>query len=238
MDILDGMIYFFITYVILVLLGIAGILILYPIYYFVIGQRPGFTFESFRKTYAFCTIDIPDWTKFIQFLITIFFLIMYIITIIIVTVVPPTGLLTLFIPFRDLLLSIPPLPQLRDKGVFNVIDRVFNVMSGDVKIETFRNKYINYLSSMKSNIYDIIKLFNPHLNMDKFAYIIENMQNNNKESEKRNVDNDIQMCIASKGNISTPDMNFIDLTKNSINDIKNQIKCNLNALPTYISTSE
>ena len=35
MDIFDGMIYFFITYVILVLLGIAGILILYPIYYFV-----------------------------------------------------------------------------------------------------------------------------------------------------------------------------------------------------------
>ena len=46
------------------------------------------------------------------------------------------------------------------------------------------------------------------------------------------------MCIASKGNISTPDMNFIDLAKNSITDIKNQIKCNLNALPTYISTSE
>jgi len=238
MDVIDIMIYFFLIYVILVIAGIIGLFIIYPIYYFIIfGDRPGIVIEIFRHIYVFLTSTVPDWTKIIFFLVTIFFLIMYVIYKIIMIVVPDTGFITLFIPLKELLLAIPPLPKLRNKGVFNVFDRTFQII-GNSHIERFKNYYFNYLSFFKDNFYDVIKLFNPKLNMDKFDILIENMNNYNKESEKRNINNDINICINNNSTLTTPNMSFIDLTKNTINDIKANVKCNLNALPTYISTSE
>lgn len=237
MDIIDGMILFFNIYVILVTLGILSLIFIYPLYYLLVGHKPGFIIDAFRQIFIFFTSNLPDWTKIIFFIITIFFSIMYVIYLIIIIVIPPTGFATLFIPLRELLLAIPPIPQLKNKGVFNVFDRFFTIIGNSNK-ELFGNKYINYLSFFKDNFYNVIKLFNPHLNIDRFAYLIENMQNNNKESEKRNIDNNIDMCIANNASITTPDMNFIELATNNISDIKNTVKCNLNALPAYISTSE
>jgi len=237
MDILDFMIVFFNVYVILTTLGVISLFIIYPFYYLFFGGRPGFIIDVFRRIFVFFTSTFPDWTKVLFFLISIFFALMYGIYLIIIIVIPPTGLFTLFIPIRELLLAIPPIPQLREKGVFKVFDRFF-IIIGVSKTENFGNKYINYLSFFKDNFYDVIKIFNPHLNMNKFATLIENMQNNNKESERRNVNNDIDICISTNSDITTPDMNFIDLAKNNFNDIKNKVKCNLNALPTYISVEQ
>ncbi len=237
MDIIDIMIYFFVIYVKLVIAGIIGLIILYPIYYIAFSSKPGLVIDFFRHVFIFFTSTLPDNTKIIFILITIFFAIMYAIYKIIMIVVPDTGILTLFIPLKELLLSIPPLPKLRNNGVFNIFDRTFQII-GNSRIEGFKNYYTNYLSFFKNDIYDVIKLFNPKLNMNKFEILIENMNNYNKDSEKRNINNDINICISNNSTLTTPNMSFIELTKNSINDIKANVKCNLNALPTYISTSE
>ena len=240
MDIIDGMILFFRIYIFLVILGSLGVVVLFPIYYIIFGHKPGLIIDDFRKVYLFFTKTLPINTILIFLIISIFFIIMYIIYLIITTIIPPTSILTLFIPIRELLLKIPPLPQLQEKGVINIFDRALDIIMGSKSNkENFKNKYIlNYFGLYKNNFYELIKLFNPHLNIDRFAFIIENMQNNNKASEKHNVDNDISICISNNANITTPDMSFMDLAKNSIGDMKNNVKCNLNALPTYISASE
>jgi hypothetical protein len=67
------------------------------------------------------------------FLITILFLILYIIYLIIMFIIPPTGIATLFIPIREMLMSIPPLQELKDKGVFDL----YNSTGGTVSITGF-----------------------------------------------------------------------------------------------------
>ena len=62
------------------------------------------------------------------------------------------------------------------------------------------------------------------------------MSNNNKTQELNNINNDIDVCVGSSSDLTTPDMNYLNIFKNNINDMKNNFKCNLNTLPAYIST--
>jgi hypothetical protein len=237
MNILIISIYFFKLYVVLTFLAVIGAVFLYPLYYIAFGYKAGFPISTCKDAYKTSTCEFVDWTKYIFFIILIFFTIMYVIYIIIITIIPETGLFTLFIPIREMLLTIPPLQQLMDLGVFDAFDRFFDIFGLSYK-EKFIDYYKNYLSGIKNDFYDLIKLFNPHLNIDKFSFVVENMQNYNKKSEKRNINNNIKVCVSSNSPITTPDMNFMQITKNDINNIKNKVKCNLKALPAYISTGE
>jgi hypothetical protein len=81
--------------------------------------------DGIAKTLYFDTLKVANNTflslgKMPFFLITILFLILYIIYLIIMFIIPPTGIATLFIPIREMLMSIPPLQELKDKGVFDL----------------------------------------------------------------------------------------------------------------------
>jgi hypothetical protein len=238
LDIIDLMILFFKSFVYAVILGVISLFFIYPIYYLIFGDRPGAIISSGKELYVTYTYRYPDWTKVLFFLVLIFFTLMYIIYLIIITIIPETGFLTLFIPFREMLLKIPPLPSLIDKGVFYMYDSVIGYYFGSEGFENFKNKCHNHLYNNKHEIYDVIKLFNPKLNIEKFANLIENMNNNNKKSERKNVNNDVAVCIGNNSPLTTPDMNYTQLANNTFTDIKSKIKCNLNAIPTYIATEE
>ena len=168
------------------------------------------------------------------FLIFLFFLmlyfILYLIYLFIIYEIPPTGIQSLFIPIREILLKIHPLPLLLDKGVFHMYDNIFNFFNGYIN---FKDLFREYYEFSKDNIISYIRIFNPDIDL-----IIENLKNKNDNSnENDNANNEVDVCINSQAPITTPDMNFVDLFINEIKSTKNNIKCNLNSIKSYIKTT-
>ena len=58
-------------------------------------------------------------------------------------IIPPTGIATLFIPIREMLMSIPPLQELKDKGVFDLYNSTF--------------EFLGFTKTLKSYSYDYFK---------------------------------------------------------------------------------
>lgn len=166
-------------------------------------------------------------TSFIYFLFLILYLIMYVFYLIIIHIIPETGFATLFIPIRELLLKIPPLPILIDKGVFKTFDNFFSYFGGSIN---FKNFFNNYAEFAKNNIIEYIRLFNPDIDS-----IIEELQNKNNNTDDDI--GDVNICVNSQAPLSTPDMNFADLFMNEIKNAKNNVRCNLNSIKAYIKTT-
>ena len=170
-------------------------------------------------------------------LIVVFDLIMYIFYIIITTIIPETGIQTFFIPVRELLMKIPPLKKFETRGIFRLFTNILVFFGMSERLaEALEYLFDSYYNFSKNDSYNIIKLFNPHINIDKFQNLVENMNNNNKKSELNNINNDIDVCVGSSSKLTTPDMNYVNILKNNIDDMKSEFKCNLNVIPAYIST--
>jgi hypothetical protein len=160
---------------------------------------------------------------------------MYFIYLFIILIIPETGFATLFIPVRELLLAIPPIPALINKGIFKFYESIFSLLgfSGDSSYSKFAREYF-YFSKDGTN--EIIQLFNPHLNVEKINYSIEDMNNNNKQSEIKNLNMDIDVCVNGNSDFTTPDTDYTGILTNNINDAKNSVKCNLKSIVPYIQT--
>lgn len=183
------------------------------------------------KILNFLGLQFPNYTHILFLLFLILYLILYVFYLFIIYVIPETGILTLFIPIRELLLAIPPLPLLINKGVFKMFSNFFGLFSGLINFKDF---FKNYFEFSTQNIIQYIRMFNPDIDL-----LIENMKNNNTNNKNNNDDdkNDVNVCINSQSPITTPDMNFIDLIINQIKNTKNTVRCNLNSIKTYIKTS-
>ena len=81
-----------------------------------------------------------------------------------------------------------------------------------------------------------MQLFNPHLDMNKIDSVIENMNNNNKQSEIKQLKQDVSVCVKGSSEFTAPDSSYTTIFKNNINDIKNNVKCNLKSITPYIQT--
>jgi hypothetical protein len=180
-------------------------------------------------------VQFPSHTYILFLLFLILYLILYGFFLIIMFVIPKTGWETLFIPIRELLLKIPPLPLLIEKKVFYIFELFFGLFSGYINFNDFFNDYFSFT---KDNIIQMIRIFNPSL--DSMLDKIDNFNNkgDNKEvgindDDKTNVD----VCVNSQAPLTTPDMNFIDLVINEIKNTKNNIKCNLNSIKYYVKSS-
>jgi hypothetical protein len=233
--IIDNMIYFFKYYVIAVCLSI--IITIFCIFIGIIFNQDFKEIAEIKaildSIYFFCG-KIPWWTQTLFIIIFLLFLIVYVIYIIIITIIPPTGFETLFIPVRELLLAIPPIPDFKSKGVFDIFDRIFWFIG--FNNEGFKNKCTNYLFFCKEDVYDLIKLFNPHLNIEKFANMVENKDNQNRKIAEAS--DNIDVCIGSESSFTPPNASYVNIFKNNISDIKNKVKCNLDAIPAYITSGE
>lgn len=196
-----------------------------------------YVFNSFYITNVisiilyFLGIQFPNYTFLLFLLFLILYLILYAFYLFIIYVIPATGFETLFIPIRELLLAIPPLPLLINKGVFRMFKNFFGLFSGFINFEDFFKDYFDF---SKQNIIQNVRIFNPNIDL-----LIESMQNNNKNNSNNINDdrNDVDVCINSQTPITTPDMNFVDLIMNEIKTTKNSVKCNLNSIKSYIKTA-
>ena len=236
MDIIDILVLFVVFFNICVFIWICDKLLFSPFVYLILGPNNfGILGEICYYIITLISDTFPSNTLTIYLLITIFFLIMYFIYLFIIFVIPETGFATLFIPVRELLLAIPPFPALINKGIFNFYKSIFGLLgiTGDPSISNFAREYF-YFS--KDGTYEIMKLFNPYLDIDKVDTIIEDMNNNNKKSEIKNLKQNVAVCIDGNSDFTTPDSTYSDILKNNINDVKNNVKCNLKSITPYIET--
>lgn len=227
-----------ITFTIIYNIAIFGcfITLLYIAFIYIFGLH-NIEFEILKQILIIFTFTLVGYLLLPYLLVVVFDFIMYIFYIIITTIIPETGILTLFIPVRELLMKIPPLKVFEERGIFRLFSAIFEYIgmyNGFIDgTKTFLNEY--YLFS-KNNTYELIRLFNPYINIEKFTDVIENMNNNNKTQELTNINNDIDVCIGSSSKLTTPDMNYINILKNNIDSMKTEFKCNLNTIPAYIAT--
>jgi hypothetical protein len=236
MDIIDILVLFVVFFNICIFVWLVDIFILKPFMYLFFGDGNfGIIGESVYKVVTTTSSSFPSYTLTAYYLITIFFLIMYFIYLFIIFIIPETGFATLFIPVRELLLAIPPIPALINKGIFKFYESIFSLLgfTGDPSYSKFAREYF-YFSKDGTN--EIIQLFNPHLNVEKINYSIEDMNNNNKQSEIKNLNMDIDVCVNGNSDFTTPDTDYTGILSNNINDIKNSVKCNLKSIVPYIQT--
>jgi hypothetical protein len=236
MDIIDILVLFVVFFNICIFVWLVDIFILKPFMFLFFGDGNfGIIGESVYKVVTTTSSSFPSYTLTAYYLITIFFLIMYFIYLFIILIIPETGFATLFIPVRELLLAIPPIPALINRGIFKFYESIFSLLgfSGDPSYSKFAREYF-YFSKDGTN--EIIQLFNPHLNVEKINYSIEDMNNNNKNSEIKNLKMDIDVCVNGNSDFTTPDTDYTGILKNNMNDVKNSVKCNLKSIVPYIQT--
>jgi hypothetical protein len=248
MDIIDILVLFVVFFNICIFIWLVDIIILKPFMYLFFGDGNfGIVGETSYKVVTTVSSEFPSYTLPVYYLITIFFLIMYIIFLIIMFTIPETGLATLFIPVRELLLSIPPFPALINKGIFNFYSSIFKLfgLSGNSSLSAFVREYF-YFS--KDGSYEIMKIFNPHLNTDKIDSILmgidnnyefgilEDMDNNNKKSEIKTLRDNVNVCVDGGSDFTPPNIDYTGMLKNNINAVKSNIKCNLSSITPYIQT--
>lgn len=192
------------------------------------------SFRVFAYIFEFIGYKIPKIFKVPYINVMILFIIMYIIYLVIIIIIPATGFATLFIPIRELLLAIPPLPQLSDRGVFRFFEKFINffIPNGSFN-DKFKDFFTSYFDDMKYSVIEMIRVFNPDIDI-----IIEEMNNNNKKSEIDNINNDVEVCINSNTEFTTPNTNYFTMLINDFKNTKYYIKCNLKNINSYVSTEE
>jgi hypothetical protein len=167
--------------------------------------------------------------------VTLFLVIMYILWLIIQLIIPE---FILVIPIRKILSDIRPFPDLNNAGIFKLFDSI-------VLLFTTKEKLLKKLGISAELVGEFF--------LDSTKYIRENFEknenkenkefeeeiiNNNKNENKEKIDKIIEIeknnCLT-KNNIQiTPDTNEFDKINIQLNNIKNNIKCEIDGLGSKI----
>jgi len=204
-----------------------------------------------RETHGLIT-GILDFIKGITkkplLIILVFFLVMYVIYIIIITIIPPTGFPTLFIPIREILLKIPPLPQLIDRGVFRLFDRIFGLFGLKEPFYKIIQKLNSALFDFsRDNIKDVLKLIFPSLSneieeqarkqQERFNNKQPVIQDLNNSEIHRKIEQDKQACIAQNTIMITPDMSSSQKMEATIKNNFEKVNCESKTIGSYIRSN-
>ena len=181
-------------------------------------------------------------------LILALFIVMYIIYLVIIYVIPPTGFPTLFIPIRELLLKIYPLPALIEKGVFRLFDRILELFGLKASLITFLIKFTGALTDFtKDNIKDVLIMLAPSLEpqINDYAKKVEESFNENNKNNQglidlensevhRKIQEDKEICIAQNTKIITPNMSATEKININIKNNFEKVNCESKAITKYV----
>jgi len=172
-------------------------------------------------------------------LFTILYIICYIFYILIKTLVPETGLPTFFIPLKELLLKIPPLPSLEQFGVFRLFECLLEAFKIKDSLEGYIKVNLCFFDFSRDNIKTI------------FRFLFGNLDiNDNEEPPKKiekkeeivnivhkNINEEINICY--KNNRIPLKVGITATEKSKIDYLNNQeyIKCRANSIGKYIRTN-
>lgn len=173
----------------------------------------------------------------IVFFFIIFYLIFYFIYIAIKTLVPDTGFQTFFIPLKELLLQIPPLPTLERYGIFRLIECIFKSFGISPALEGFIKFNLCFIDFSRDNIRTILKMIFQDIDFD-----IENEKslddkksnNNNKNIIHRKIEEEVNICYKNNRKPMKIGMTEVDRARIEFDNNQAYIKCKANSIGKYI----
>ncbi len=158
--------FFFIDYFKILFFGVEGIIF--------ITEGRNIIFNTFQ--------NVNGYFKSIIILIFIFYLIFYAIYWFITNIIPETGLPTFFIPIRELLLMIPPLPELTEYGVFRFIEALFKAFGLSSSIERIKAIMKAKYRFSRENMKRIVDYFFPNTDLSKNFPVVNETEEEKKKS--------------------------------------------------------
>ena len=216
-----------------------------------IAGTDGLVVSPWLNKMGFSTLGIISTsTTPVFILIMVFYIIFYIIYIIIITIVPDTGIATLFIPLKELLLKIPPLPDLKKYGVFDLFDRIIRAFG----LEPFLKKLLGINNALfifsRENIRRIILMIYPEFDTAVLDKQIDEKKEQTGEKTKKNepeqvennevydkIDENIEICIANNRKEISPDMTASDRLKVQYENMNEMIKCRASSIGDYVRSN-
>jgi len=180
-------------------------------------------------------------------IIITFYILMYMIYLFIINVIPPTGFQTLFIPIREILLKIPPIPALEKFGVIRLMDRIMEALYLKgflVKIVKINGAIFDF---SRENIKRILLLLVPSLKDKIDDYERKNFNKEEKKEEEKpqvineihkKIEDDKNICIKQNTKMTTPDMSASDKISNDFSNLFETINCESKSIGNYIRSNK
>jgi hypothetical protein len=176
--------------------------------------------------------------------ILVFYIIFYFLYLFIITVIPPTGFATFFIPIRELLLKIPPFPDLIEYGVFKLIGRLFEIFKINGMFKKFVKTNEALLAFSNDNIKIVLSYLFPsfknnidnfvnNVNIDKF----NNFTENKREGIYKKIENDTNICVANNIIPIVPNMSASERVTSIYKNQLTTVKCHANSIGSYVKTN-
>ena len=154
------------------------------------------------------------------------------------------------IPIKDILLSIPPLPDLKKYGVFDLFERIIKAFG----FEPFLKKLLGINNALfifsRENIKRIILMIYPEFDTAILDKAIDEKKEQNeekkeikKESEVQHnyvydeIDENTEICISNNWKEITPDMSASERLKVQYANINERIKCQASSIGNYIRSN-
>ena len=229
--------------VLIVVINITGISFIVFNYFIKIplfGENPIFvtklTHNFIFDTYQKCCIL----TRPLLLIIFIFYLIFYGIYLFIINIIPETGIQTMFIPIRELLLKFPPLPELDKYGVFRLLDGIFKALGLSTIFKKLFGIQKSFYIFSRENIQKIINTLIPDYKLPEN----ERIEKKEKKDEP-NVNDEVYQMINTETNICIKDntkpievgMSEIEKMKINMENNNEMIKCRASSIGKYIRTN-
>lgn len=189
-----------------------------------VEQVPGTVGSVLRR--AWTAISVALVSSLFTFIIAIL-LFLYILWKIIKMCVPNFP-----IPFKLILLSIPPFPDLEKARIFALFDGIFGVILGrgtmGKRLTNFAYIIKDFLQANSSMLYDQMKQ-NSRSNEDNDS----GAGGNFTAAERQMVNDQVQQCIEENTTHVTPDMDAVTTARLNATNMQNKLICELNKLKLY-----
>jgi hypothetical protein len=210
-----------------------------------ISSEPIYVPPAFRKNIDSDIRTTLNYGNPILILFIIFYIIFYIIYLIILNIIPDTGFPTFFIPLKELLLKIPPLPSLIEYGVFKLFDSILDALKLSTSFKRFIKINLSFMNFSRDNIKNILKMILKDTDIEfDFGDDEEEKEKSNKEKPSkinkeenpiyRQIDKDVNICYLNNKKMIDAGMSEVDKKYTEYANYKELIKCKANSIGKYI----
>jgi len=179
-------------------------------------------------------------TRPILLLFIIFYIIFYIIYKAIKKLVPDTSIITFFIPIKEILLSIPPLPILERYGIFKLIDCIIKSIGMTSSLEGFIEFNLCFFKFSRDNIRRILKMIFKDIDLSRTILDErfenkgdENIDENTRKIHK-NIEEEVNICYKNNRRAYKMGMKEMERLKIEMENNQEYIKCKANSIGKYI----
>jgi len=196
--------------------------------------------QGFRNTLDNIQSKMMSYGNPILIFFIILYIIFYLIYLAIITLVPDTGIATFFIPIKEILLAIPPLPTLERYGIFRLIECVIKSFGIKPALQGFIKFNLCFVDFSRDNIRTILKMIFPDFDFDN-EKPLEDTNTTNKTEKKettnkvyKQIEEEVNLCY--KKNRKPMKYGMSEVEKSRIDYDNNQayIKCKANSIGKYI----